>query len=112
MKIRSVTYFLNPGWPFREAELRKAEEFNAAARPVFEKVGFEVQSMRLVSVPFPRLIKEFTSGEAVEFAQALEQAARQAGYGYAAAGPACLDSRKAIQHFLRCWLHQDVFSLV
>jgi uncharacterized protein (UPF0210 family) len=97
MKIRSITYFLNPGWPFREAELRKAKEFNAVACPVFEKVGYEVQSMRLVSIPFPRLIKNWNSDEAVEFAQALEHTARQAGYGYAAAGPACPDTPESYQ---------------
>jgi uncharacterized protein (UPF0210 family) len=91
MKIRSITYFFNPGWPFQEDELARAKDFNTAARSVFVKAGYEVQTTRLVSAPFSRLVKDWGSGEAVEFAQALEQAARRAGYGYAAGGPATPD---------------------
>ena len=91
MKIRSITYFLNPGWPLQEAGLLRAKEFNSKARPIFEKAGYEVQSTRLVSVPFPRLVKNWNSAEPVEFAKELEQAADRAGYGYAAAGPATPD---------------------
>jgi uncharacterized protein (UPF0210 family) len=110
MKIRSITYFFNPGWPLLEARLLKAKQFNSGARPVFEKAGYEVQSTRLVSVPFPRLIKSWESDEPVEFAQELEQGARQAGYGYAAAGPATLDepdSYTAVPAMLSAT--QDVF---
>jgi uncharacterized protein (UPF0210 family) len=88
MKIRSITYFFNPGWPLQEAELDKARDFNAAARLVFEKAGYEVQTTRLVSASFSGLIERWNTSEPVEFAQVLEQAARQAGYGYTAAGPA------------------------
>lgn len=110
MKVRSITYFFNPGWPFREAELEKAREFNTAARAVVEEAGYEVQTMRLVSVPFPRLIKNWGSGEPVELAQAFEAAAYRAGYGYAGAGPAMPDlpeSYAAIPAMLAAT--QDVF---
>ena len=44
MKIRSITYFLNPGWPLEGKRLGKAGNFINAARPAFQEAGFEVQT--------------------------------------------------------------------
>ena len=55
MKIRSITYFCNPGYPFEEKVLHKAGEFLTQAKSAFEAAGYEVQTTRLATVPFPTL---------------------------------------------------------
>ena len=56
MNIRSITYFCNPGWPLDFEALRQGGDFLAAARLAFEAAGYPVQTARLATVPFPRLI--------------------------------------------------------
>ena len=56
MKIRSVTYFCNPGWPLEEKKLRAAGAFLAEAKAAFDEAGCEVQTTRLATVPFPHLL--------------------------------------------------------
>jgi uncharacterized protein (UPF0210 family) len=88
MKIRSITYFANPGWPIQAAIFKQAGEFLTAARPEFESGGYVVDTTRLASVPFPRLLAE-CSGEALtKLAQELEAEASQAGFDYVSLGPA------------------------
>jgi hypothetical protein len=86
MKIRSITYFLNPGWPINQAALDQSGLFIQAAQPAYEQAGYEVQTVRLATVPFPTLITN--TGEAIELAQALEPAAMEMGFGYLSLGPA------------------------
>jgi uncharacterized protein (UPF0210 family) len=88
MKIRSITYFANPGWPIQAAVLKKAGDFLAAAQPGFENAGYEVDTTRLASVPFPRLLPECSAAALTDLAQALEAEASQAGFDYISLGPA------------------------
>jgi uncharacterized protein len=88
MKIRSITYFCNPQWPLDEGILQSAGEFIARAQPAYEKAGYEVQTVRLATVPFPSLINPLSASEALSFAQALEEAAGALGFNYIAIGPA------------------------
>ena len=98
MKIRSITYFCNPGWPVDESALRQAGAFLASTRPAFEAAGYQVQTARLATPPFPRLLnlseREDASQaqvEALSLAQAYEAAARHSGYDYVSLGPALPD---------------------
>lgn len=88
MKIRSITYFCNPQWPLDENVLHQAGKFITEARPAFERAGYEVQTVRLATVPFPNLIKPLSTSEAIAFAQILENAATARGFNYIAIGPA------------------------
>ncbi|MBN2502882.1 MAG: DUF711 family protein [Anaerolineales bacterium] len=85
LKIRSITYFLNPEWPLNESTLAAAGKFLAAAHPAYENTGYEVQTARLATIPFPQICP---TAETVEMAQAFEAAAAQQGYTYVALGPA------------------------
>ena len=86
MKIRSITYFCNPGYPLSERVIRAAGEFAIRARAVYETAGYEVQSTRLATVPFPDLVP---SGAGLsEYARQLEQMIQQAGIAYVSLGPA------------------------
>jgi uncharacterized protein (UPF0210 family) len=88
MKIRSITYFCNPGWPLEDKQLRLAAEFLKDARSAFEAAEFEVQTTRLATIPFPLLLGERRIHETPRLAEKLAQAIQQAGIEYAALGPA------------------------
>ena len=88
MKIRSITYFCNPGWPLDETILQCAGEFIAAARPAFEEAGYEVQTVRLATPPFPRLLPDCKTSRVAAFAHRLESAASLLGLDYVSIGPA------------------------
>jgi uncharacterized protein (UPF0210 family) len=97
MKIRSITYFLDPGWPLDEEELGRAGDLIASARPTFENAGYEVQSTRLATLPFPRRVPSLKTAEVVRFAQSLESAARKLGFDYVSIGPAIPQLPKSYQ---------------
>ena len=61
MKIRSITYFCNPKYPLDEKVLQKAGVFLTEARSAYEAAGYEVQTMRLATIPFPKLLSVTTS---------------------------------------------------
>jgi uncharacterized protein (UPF0210 family) len=88
MKIRSITYFCDPGWPLEDKALRQAGEFISAAQQAFESVGYEVQTTRLAIPPFPLLLPKSEPELAVQLAMKLETSAHQLGFAYASIGPA------------------------
>jgi hypothetical protein len=61
MKIRSITYFCNPGWPVDEGVLQRAGMFARAAREAFQTAGYEVQTMRLALPPFMSYLRNGTA---------------------------------------------------
>jgi uncharacterized protein (UPF0210 family) len=88
MKIRSVTYFTNPGWPIQKRVLQSAANFIREARPAFEAAGFEVQTCRLATPPFSTLLPDVTPDVVTGFAQALEAEISNMGFEYLSIGPA------------------------
>lgn len=110
MKIRSITYFVDPGrspagHPFQPIE-RLAEQ----ARPAFEAAGYEVQTTRLATPPFSTLLGTGDPDATVRLAQTLCQAAREIGLDYLCLGPALpqySESYTAVQAVVEST--QDVF---
>jgi uncharacterized protein (UPF0210 family) len=88
MKIRSITCFVNPHWPLEESRLEQAGAFLRAARPAFEQAGYEVQTARLASVPFPELAAGDRPEELLSLATGLEKSASNQGFEYVSLGPA------------------------
>ncbi|MBC8507328.1 MAG: DUF711 family protein [Chloroflexi bacterium] len=91
MKIRSISYFCDPQWPLDDVVLQQAGEFITSARSAYESVGYEVQTVRLATKPFPNLFSQGTvnfTSEVVEFAQQIEKTASSLGFDYIAIGPA------------------------
>ncbi len=88
MKIRSITCFIHPRWPLDENTLQEAGEFVQVARSAFTAAGYEVQTTRLATVPFPELMPSATASKVVEFALMLASAAAAHGYDYLSIGPA------------------------
>ena len=88
MKIRSITCFINPDYPLDIKKLKKARQFLQNASPAFVKAGYEVQSARLATVPFPKLLPVDNLGQLPRVAKELEAAAADIGYAYLSLGPA------------------------
>ena len=89
MKIRSITYFFNPGYPAGSQDLQRAGRFATAARSQFQDAGYEVETVRLATPPFPGW---YDAGHPQAFARDLESAAQTAGYDYISLGPALPES--------------------
>ena len=92
MKIRSITCFIDPGWPPDERLLRRCADFIAAAKPAFTSLGYEVQTARLATVPFPRLFPALEPTRLVPLAVQFEQTASAMGFEYLSLGPASPDN--------------------
>lgn len=88
MKIRSITYFCNPGWPLDEARLRAAGRFLEEAKAAFEAGGYQVQTTRLATRPFPAMLGVENIAAAPRLAAELGRCLTQIGVAYAALGPA------------------------
>ncbi len=88
MKIRSITYFCNPGWPLDGRKLQAAGEFLAGAAKAFNESGYEVQTTRLATIPFPELLGEKRISETPQLALALSHSLQETGIAYASLGPA------------------------
>jgi uncharacterized protein (UPF0210 family) len=88
MKIRSITYFCNPEWPISEKIIIGAGDFIRKAKPAFETHGFEVQTVRLATSPFPEIVLNCEENQVLDFAQELELKVKQQSYDYLSLGPA------------------------
>lgn len=97
MKIRSITYFCNPKYPLDKNILRKAGEFLSEAKLAFESSGYEVQTVRLATIPFPKLLGEKNINSLPKFANEFSNAIKEVGISYASLGPALPESPKSYQ---------------
>ena len=91
MKIRSITVFTNPHWPLEQEAIGKAGAFLDISQPAFQTAGYEVETARLATVPFPYIVPELDLRVLTEFAHTLEAEAGTLGYSYVSLGPALPD---------------------
>ncbi len=88
MKIRSITCFYHPGLSGAGATLDRLARLTAATSQRFQAAGYEVQSVRLATVPFPVMVPTCCDESAVILAQKLELRAAERGFTYLSLGPA------------------------
>ena len=91
MKIRSLTFFIDPAHLPTANDLQPMESAAAAAKRAYQKAGIEVQTLRLATSPFPRWVQPLTQSRVVEVAATLETLAREHGFEYVSMGPALPD---------------------
>ena len=94
MKVRSITFFCQPGYPPNRLLLEHVGIAARHARSLLENEGIEVQSCRLATPPFPRFLQPETRTNAVA-RLAVETHAE--GFEYLSFGPA-LPSNLADYH--------------
>lgn len=97
MKIRSITYFCNPGYPLKENVLREAGDFLSKAKSAYEAAGYEVQTVRVATIPFPKLLGEKHIDELPKYASEFSKVMKQVGVVYAALGPALPELPRSYQ---------------
>ncbi|MGV8049154.1 MAG: DUF711 family protein [Anaerolineaceae bacterium] len=85
MKIRSITVFCQPGYPPNRLLLEHIGVFARHASSMFTNAGFEVQSCRLATPPFPTFLNPALLAEA---AQVLSMETHAQGFEYLSLGPA------------------------
>ncbi len=88
MKIRSITYFCNPGWPLQAEIIEQAGKFLAEAKSAYEAAGFEVQTVRLATIPFLQILGMEKLAETPRLAEQISAALKPVGIAYASLGPA------------------------
>ena len=88
MRIRSITYFCTPHWPLSEQVLQDAGNFTRNARTAFVNAGFEVQTTRLATIPFPEMVSVH---QVADMASSLEHLAISESFDNLSLGPALPD---------------------
>ncbi len=97
MKIRSITYFCNPKFPLEEKSIRAAGMFLAEAKSAYETGGYEVQTVRLATIPFPKLLGEENIGRLPELTGHIDRLAQELKIGYVSLGPALLEMPRSYE---------------
>ncbi|HSM72717.1 MAG TPA: DUF711 family protein, partial [Anaerolineales bacterium] len=88
MKIRSITYFCNPKYPLEEKVLQTAGTFLAEAKSAYEAADYEVQTVRIATIPFPKLLGEENIDRLPELTGQIDSLAQELDIGYISLGPA------------------------
>jgi uncharacterized protein (UPF0210 family) len=88
MKIRSITAFVSPKRLLDDKTLAPVAALIEKAKAVYTGAGYEVQTVRLATTPFPQWIKPLSQSQAVEAAVGAEAMAAKHGFAYIALGPA------------------------
>ncbi|MEM3567569.1 MAG: DUF711 family protein [Thermoplasmata archaeon] len=70
MKIRTITLGFNLPYPLKEMELENWASFLHAAKAVFERNGYEVQTLRMTTQPLEEYYR--SKSQILEIAEALE----------------------------------------
>jgi uncharacterized protein (UPF0210 family) len=95
MKIRSITYFFNPGFPLADEKLQAADDFLRAAKALYQDAGYEVQTTRLATPSFTKILKNVNETPAL--ASQLASAMETMDAEYAALGPALPEQPRSYQ---------------
>ena len=101
MKIRSITCFCNPLEKDFDFMLKRLAAFASTCKEGFEKKGWEVQTLRLATIPFGQYT---TDSDAIQKITVLEESARELGFNYLSVGPArlsCLEDYGFITGILK-----------
>jgi uncharacterized protein (UPF0210 family) len=91
LKIRSITFFVNPGHPSDASLIAQAGQAAQQARQLFTDGGYQVQTLRLATTPFSLLYADLPAKSVSPAVRSLEAQARTAGFDYIAIGPALID---------------------
>jgi uncharacterized protein (UPF0210 family) len=90
-KIRTVTAFLNLDRAQYKEQIADALQMLRRAKTIFESRGYEVQTIRIATQPFPEYTKGLSSQQAVAFFKDLDALAEKEKFG-PGIGPAMLNA--------------------
>jgi uncharacterized protein (UPF0210 family) len=76
-KLRTVTAFVRLDRANYQAQVAEALKMLRAARGAFTKAGYEVETIRITTQPFPEFTKGLTAEQALEFFHAFDKLAQK-----------------------------------
>ena len=76
-KVRTITVFINIERGRYQIQVSEAVDFLKKAKTAFEKQGYTVQTLRIVTQPFPEYTKEASRADALQFFRNLDGIAQQ-----------------------------------
>ena len=76
-KVRTVTAFINIERGRYQIQVSEAFDFLKKAKAAFEKQGYTVETLRVVTQPFPEYTKGVSRADALQFFKNLDGIARQ-----------------------------------
>ena len=79
-KIRTVTAFVRLNRATYQAQVADALKMLRAAKDAFTKAGYEVETLRITTQPFPEYTKGLTPEQALEFFHAYDKLSQQEGF--------------------------------
>jgi uncharacterized protein (UPF0210 family) len=85
--VRAITAFVRLDHAKYVDQVEEALDSLRRARAAFEKAGFQVQSIRITTQPFPEYIRNLSDSEALRFFQEYDSLAKKEHFG-ASLGPA------------------------
>ena len=90
-KIRAVTAFINLDWRDYQRQIADALNMLRRAQVTFESRGYQVQTIRIATQPFPEYIQGMNTKQAVDFFKLLDALAEQQKFAMSI-GPAMLNA--------------------
>ena len=79
-KVRTVTAFVRMDRASYRAQVSEALKMLRAAKEAFTKAGYEVETIRITTQPFPQFTKGLTAQESLEFFKDYDKLAQQEGF--------------------------------
>ena len=79
-KIRTVTAFVRINRENYRQQITAALTMLRAAKDEFTKAGYEVETIRITTQPFPEIIKGLTAQQALDFYREYDQLAQKEGF--------------------------------
>jgi uncharacterized protein (UPF0210 family) len=76
-KVRTITAFINIERARYQIQVSEAVDFLEKAKTAFEKQGYTVETLRIVTQPFPEYTKEASRADALQFFRNLDGIAQQ-----------------------------------
>lgn len=81
-RIRAITAFVKIDHVNYKSQLAGTNKMLQSAKTEFEKAGYEVQTVRITTQPFPQYVKGMSDVDALTFLNELDSLAKAAGYAF------------------------------
>lgn len=95
-KVRAVTAFVRLDRAHYKTQIQDAVDFLQKAKTALEQAGYEVQTIRITTQPFPEYTSDLSPDQALGFFRDYDALAVRDGFD-AAIGPANVDGPKSFQ---------------
>ncbi|HHI87335.1 MAG TPA: DUF711 family protein [Candidatus Cloacimonetes bacterium] len=86
MKIRTITHGISLEYPFLEADVKEAAQFNLNARKMYEDQGYEVQEPRITTNCWPEFLGHLSEDEIIRIIQNFEAMSKAHGVEFTSIG--------------------------